>query len=152
MLIYVLDAFNITRCGIVPDLERPDSEHLNLIYYVSEINLTGSHRNQAVIFFDGFKPDGFIKPCPRYQIRFSNQKSANEIIRNFVSTKAKINNLIVVTADREIRAFVVARGGKVKSSLDFLVSKKREDSNETEEKLDQKMKRQITKEFGEKWL
>lgn len=152
MLQYILDAFNLTRSGAVGRLADSNDEHRDLIYFISEKHLTGSTRNRVTIIFDGHQPAGFRNPQPRFQIRFSNNLTADEVIRKLVAGHKQPGNLIVVSDDREIRDCVGALGARTVGSREFLTGGRRMPAGGGDKKLDPGLGREITDELSRYWL
>lgn len=155
MLHYIIDAFNVTRCGAAADLHRSGDEHRDLLAYIHENSLTGSPRNRVTIVFDGYQPEGFCNHYPGLTVRFSNSGKADPLIMDLVRGHENPGILVVVSDDREIQEVVRSCGGKAMGSAGFLSRKSARPSHRRAPEAggkNKKMEREITRELSELWL
>ena len=87
MLRYIIDAFNLVHR--VKSLKNSDTPHRDLIRYIRTNKLTGSKNNKVIVVFDGRINDDALREKGDFEVVFSGQISADEIIKKRVD---KIKN------------------------------------------------------------
>ena len=99
---------------------RLEDERQALLEFIERTRPQGSLRNQVTIVFDG--QGGFKGPEGASQIKivFSQDRSADDKIKQLVQDAANKKTIVVVTDDREIRYAVRALGADVWSVKQFL--------------------------------
>ena len=159
MLVYIIDAFNLAHK--IPQLNNSSSIHTDLINYIHRYSLTGSKNNKAIIVFDGnFNPE--VKKESQFQVLFSSDKSADDIIKNIVyqikTTKkpCAASEAIVVTDDRSIRDYAKTNGVPCAHIKEFLkedaVKNKNIVGNGNEKEISYPLQQEITEEMRKIWL
>jgi len=148
MLLYIIDGFNLVHK--VQELKTSACPHLALVRYIKAHRLTGSIVNKVIIVFDGFpKPE--VLADKTYQILFSLERKADEVIKERITAIKNKSQVIVVSDDREIRDCV--RREKVTSlrTYDFL-AKKKERRPEEGKDISYPLQHEITEELRKIWI
>jgi len=151
MLVYVIDGFNLVYQ--IEGLKDSINPHIGLIDHIRNNKLTGSHNNKVVIVFDGALNLEAIQKKGKFELLFSDQGSADDLIVNRVK---KINNkkqVIMVSDDRQLRDLVRSLGAKVCWVKDFIFSKKKQiEEEENTKDISPALKDEITQEMRKIWL
>lgn len=117
MLTFLIDGFNLLHR--IPGLVNSPSPHHELIQYIRKNKLTGSSKNKVVIVFDGF--DNMRTPVDReYQIRFADERTADDVIKDIIRKSRNRSQIIVVSDDREIRDCARGEGAVSYRTNEFL--------------------------------
>jgi len=151
MLVYIIDAFNLIHK--IPYLRKSSSPIETLVQYIKTNKLTGSKNNKVIIVIDG-RRDVFLKEN-EYKIVFSDQKSADEVIKNIVEREKNKKIICVVSDDREIISYTKLVGANVLKVDEFVRMKKKEVKRNSEEKkkeINYTLQREITEELKKIWL
>ena len=80
MLAYIIDGFNLIYQ--IKGLKALINPHIGLIDYIRNNKLSGSYNNQVVIVFDGAPNLEAIQRRGKFELLFSNQGSADDLIVN----------------------------------------------------------------------
>jgi predicted RNA-binding protein with PIN domain len=117
MLTYLIDGFNLFHQ--IGEIKNSNSPRSDLIQFIRTNRLVGSSNNKIIIVFDGHQtPD---TPTEReYKIVFSNDRSADDVIKERISKTKNKRQLIVVSDDREIRDYAKMEGAISMRIQDFL--------------------------------
>jgi predicted RNA-binding protein with PIN domain len=147
MLLYIIDGFNIVHK--VPSLKNSFTPHRDLIHYIKRNRLTGSRNNKVIIVFDGRTVRDIRES--EFEVVFSGDVSADEVIKNKVDKVRNKSEVIVVSDDREIREYV--RKVRVSSVrvADFIKTKKRK-FKKNDKEISYSLQREITEELKKIWL
>jgi predicted RNA-binding protein with PIN domain len=151
MLTYLIDGFNLFHQ--ISELERSTSPRGDLIQFIRANRLTGSRNNKIIIVFDGHQtPD---TPMEReYKILFSNDRTADDVIKDKISKSKNKRQLIVVSDDREIRDHAKMEGAISMRIQDFLkkgaAREKRKSSDERD--INPSKMIEITEELKKIWV
>ncbi|WCL49085.1 NYN domain-containing protein [Leptospira sp. GIMC2001] len=116
----LIDAFNLIYK--FPELEicmyddRLDEAKLGLIKLLAQVQNVQKFDVEFLIFVDGQKTKGdydtYQETIDGMEIFYSQEKEADDLIREFIKSNPFPNHLILVTSDKKIRQF--ARQFKVK--------------------------------------
>jgi predicted RNA-binding protein with PIN domain len=148
MLVYIIDGFNLIHK--IASLKRSVSPHRDLIRYIKEKRLTGSKNNRVIIVFDG-KINEDLKRVGDFEIVFSGDRSADEVIKEKIEKIRAKSEVIVVSDDREIREAVKIEGARSLPVLDF-ISRERRKKREADKEISYTLAREITEELRKIWL
>ncbi len=139
-----------------------DEQRQQLVRFIEEERPQGSSSNDVTLVFDGRVGMGGPPRMSGTKAIFSQDRSADEIIKDIVNKARNKKNIIVVTDDRDVRYAVKAEGAQVLSVKDFLnkpgrgVRKSSElkasaKSNESKN-ISKVLESQITSEMAEIWV
>ena len=116
----MIDGFNLFhKINAIVDSSTP---RCDLIHYIRQNNLTGSRNNRVTIVFDGFET-AELHTDPDYHIVFSEDRTADDVIKGMISSAPNKPNLVVVSDDREIRDWAKGEGAQVCRPHEFLAKK-----------------------------
>jgi len=116
MRYFIIDGFNVVHK--IPALAHSQEPHIALINYIKHKKLSGSNRNKVMIVFDGSINNDAAKER-EFAIRFSLERSADDLIKAQVQTAAHKAQVVVVSDDREIRDFSKLSGAGIMSVAEF---------------------------------
>ncbi|MBU1524491.1 MAG: NYN domain-containing protein [Candidatus Omnitrophica bacterium] len=148
MLAYIIDGFNLVHK--ISSLKNSASPHTCLIQYIKRNKLTGSRRNRVVMVFDG----GINEEAAgerEYEVIFSQDRSADDLIKERVKHAKNKSQILVVSDDREIRDAIKSEGACPLRTADFLKIKKK-DNQEKEKEISYTLQREITEDMRKVWL
>jgi len=148
MLIYLIDAFNVIHK--VAQLTNSSSPRNDFVNYIRKNNLTGSGNNKVTIVFDGYPPIS-DHPSGQYEIVFSCDATADDIIKKRAGSCKNKKELVVVTDDRAIRDHVRQLGAGLLSVNDFLNRAKKPEASSGREAISDSLAREITEEMSRIW-
>ncbi|MCM8787021.1 MAG: NYN domain-containing protein [Candidatus Omnitrophica bacterium] len=149
MAIYIIDAFNLFHK--IKNLKKSNSPHQDLIIYIHKYKLTGSQKNKVIIVFDGYKQQSFINY--NFEILFSYQNSADNVIKNLIDKYVNKNEVFVVSDDIEIRNFAKSRNARSIKIEEFLEKKEKHKTAVADDKnISYTLQREITEELKKIWL
>jgi len=123
MLVYIIDGFNLVYQ--IKGLKALINPHIGLIDYIRNNKLSGSHNNQVVIVFDGAPNLEAIERRGKFELLFSNQGSADDLIVNRIRKIKNKKQVVMVSNDCQLRDLVRNLGAAVCWVKDFIFSKKR---------------------------
>ncbi|MFH0799858.1 MAG: NYN domain-containing protein [Pseudomonadota bacterium] len=152
MLTYLIDAFNVIH-KIGSMIDSP-TVHNDLVAYIRNNRLTGSPTNQVVIVFDGYESPS-VMPEHEYNLVFSNNQDADDVIRSKVIAAKNKSVLVVVSDDHGVADFAGAEGARAMHVEEFLRKRPghRATKNLPEEKeLEDSSVRAINKDLMERWV
>ena len=150
MLVYIIDGFNLIHK--VPSLKASSFPQRALIDYISQNHLTGSRNNQVIIVFDGNMPDGVKRREAGFEIMFSGQASADDLITTKVSSLKPKSEVVVVSDDRQIKDFIKRQGARSCGVLDFIKKKQKPKSREKDKDISYSLQYEITQELRKSLL
>jgi len=148
VVIYLIDAFNVIHK--VLQLTGSSSPRNDFVNYIRKNNLTGSANNKVVVVFDGYPPIS-DHPCGQYEIVFSCDVTADDIIKKKAGNYKNKKELVIVTDDRAIRDHVRQLGAGLLSVAEFLNKAKKPGTNSGREDINDSLKREITEEMSKIW-
>ncbi|OQX88054.1 MAG: hypothetical protein B6D55_01365 [Candidatus Omnitrophica bacterium 4484_70.2] len=144
MLWYIIDGWNLLNK--IEDIKN--KKYHTLISYIKSHNLTGSKNNKVTVVFDGF----FLpEKDDRFQIIFSREKSADEVIEVLVERSKNRKQIIVVTDDLEIIRRIKLLGAGYRKTKEFLAKRKKRKKEEETKKISYSLQREITEELKKIW-
>jgi rRNA maturation endonuclease Nob1 len=149
MLLYIIDGFNLLHK--ISSLKKSANPQRDLILYIKKYKLTGSANNKVIIVFDG-RPDLQAAKERDFEVIFSLDKSADEVIKKKLSIIKNKAMVAVVSDDREIRDYAKSLKINTMHIADFLKIKKRGERKEEEKEIDYALQREITEELRKTWL
>lgn len=153
---YLIDGNNLI--GKVPNLQSlqkkdKESARERLVFFVERY--FHSRKIKVTIYFDGYRNRG-IK-TNGINVKYSDSKTADELIKKDISISKNPRNLVVVSSDNEIAGFARVCASEVMLSEQFYATAEKESggSNHNEiklenEKIDEmsKSNREFVKLFG----
>jgi len=151
MLVYIIDGFNLVYQ--IKGLKDSTNPHIGLINYIRNNKLSGSHNNQVVIVFDGAVNLEAIQQRGKFELLFSNQSSADDLIINRIKKIKNKKQAVMVSDDRQLRDSARSFGVKVCWVKEFIFSKKKTIKEEENRKdIGPALKEEITQEMRKIWL
>ena len=150
MLVYIIDAFNLIHK--VPELKASGTPHRALIGYLRRRRLTGSSNNRVIIVFDGNMVSDIGRVESGFEIFFSGQGSADDIIKSKVSGIKGKSEVIVVSDDRQIRDSIRSQGARALHILEFVKSKTKKKKEPDTKDISYSLQQEITEELRKIWL
>jgi predicted RNA-binding protein with PIN domain len=100
----------------------------------------------VMVFFDGFKT--LAIKTSKARIFYSDNKTADDLIKDYISDAVNKKNITVVTSDHNVQQFARVCSCTVKSSEDFLKEISRRDSDSEESRINSIDNEEIKKLFG----
>lgn len=146
MLLYIIDGFNLLHK--IRSLKNSASPHQDLINHIRRNRLTGSRNNKVIIVFDG-KINHEIHERD-YEVVFSQQISADEVIKKRTAAIKNKRQVVVITDDRQIRDDIKRQGASCRHIADFIKVKRK--NIEVQKKISYSLQREITEELRKIWL
>lgn len=145
---------------VKPGMNHLD-DHDRLIHFIQNQHPQGSLKNKVTIVFDGRPGPWQDRSAAYITVIFSQDRSADDIIRLKVEDSSRKKSCIVVTDDRAVQYAVKALGAKVLSVSDFLGLGERkktqhntgtQGSDQSIKKLSSSLEQEITQQMEEVWL
>jgi predicted RNA-binding protein with PIN domain len=151
MRYFIIDGFNVVHK--IPGLSRTPNPHTALINFIKNNKLTGNFRNKVTIVFDG-SIDYEAAKEREFTIRFSLEKSADELIKARIEASPNKAQIFVVSDDREIRDFSKLAGAISVRVDEFIHTKDKSGEEQEPESRDisYTAQREITDELRKIWL
>jgi len=150
MLVYVIDGFNVIHK--INQLRNSNNPHLGLIRYLQAYELTGSRNNRVIIVFDGGPNRDAIREKGSFEVFFSQDQSADDLIKVKLSQFKRTSEVVVVSDDREIRNAAKKFGARICRTADFLLKVKKQKSNkEGSKEISYVLQHEITEELRKIW-
>jgi len=156
---YIIDAYNLINHSDFKPFVKSNSNIAQILLDFIKLNkLSGSKNNRTVLVFDGY-PQSFrdIPQEEGFTCVFSYNKEADEIIRKMVEESKSVNNIIVVSDDKELQLVSRFLHAQVCSVANFIGSKKNrliadQILEKDEPKLTYSKMHKINEELKKKWL
>ena len=152
MLRYIIDGWNLIHK--LPSLKSSAFAKRDFIKFIKKHSLAGSKNNKVTIVFDG-KIDMDLVTCEKeFEITFSDEKSADEIIQRKVARYKNKRELVVVTDDRQVQSRAKTEGANILSARNFLnkVGKQDKKDKSNSKEISYKTQKEITDELRDIWL
>ncbi len=150
MLVFIIDGWNVVHQ--VPELKKDPMPRQALLRYIKSRRLSGSQNNKVTVVFDGFydlhEPFGERE----YQVIFSGEKSADQIIIEKLGRFKNKSEVVVVTDDRQIRIAARMQGARCWKVEEFIRPKKQPATGEKRKKFGASLEKEITEEMKKIWL
>ncbi len=118
MLVFIIDAFNLIYK--VPRLRNSNTPHKELLHFIKNNNLTGSSRNRVEIIFDGAISHDLVNMYHNFKVTFSNQITADEVIKSKLEDAKNPRQVVVVSDDRQIQSYARRAGAKISKISEFI--------------------------------
>lgn len=118
---YLIDGFNVFHK--IRALEHSTTPRSDLVQYIRRNRLTGSTNNRVTIVFDGYET-AELHVDPDYHIIFSDNRTADDVIKEIIRGVRHKRDVVVVSDDNEIRNAAREEGAQVWGAQQFLASKK----------------------------
>ena len=151
MLWYIIDGWNLVNS--IEDIKSSHYPQEALALYISKNRLVGSKNNRVTVVFDGhFDLESQMRNF-HFKIIFSQDKSADDVIKRMVSDYNNKKQIVVITNDREIINYTRSQGANYLRIAEFIAKKKKTkkaDSDKTKS-IDFAIQREITEELKKKW-
>ena len=148
MLVYIIDGFNLIYR--VTSLKNSSTPHQALINYIKINKLSGSTNNKVLIVFDGNPNLAAIQQRERFEVFFSGESTADELIKKRLSRMKNKKEVVVVSDDREVRDDAKAQGARICRIDDFI--KVKEKRKEQKKEISEILTHEITEEMKKIWL
>ena len=148
MLVYIIDGFNLVHR--VKSLKNSTTPHRDLIRYIRTNKLTGSKNNKVIVVFDGRVNDDALREKGDFEVVFSGQISADEVIKKRLEKIKNKSETVVVSDDRQIREATKRQGARSYRIADFTKTKKK--SERSEKEISYGLQYEITEELRRIWL
>lgn len=117
---FIIDGYNlIKQTAALNKVNLKDSREA-LIRFITVSAPQGSKNNTITIVFDGWQGKFYYRAVSYLRIIFSNDKSADEIIKQLAEKSDNAKNIVVVTNDREVQFYARQAGAKVEAVEDFV--------------------------------
>lgn len=145
MLVYIIDGYNLLHK--IPALKNSTTPCKDLIHNIKKGKLTGSKNNKVIVIFDGSIRDELKESD--FEVVFSYDKSADEIIKRRVEKIKNKSEVIVVSDDREIRDAVKKEGAVSLRTFEFIKPKGK--VVESGKEISYSLQREITEELRKIW-
>lgn len=125
-LLYIVDGYNvINRSSLFKNKSLKEARN-NFFSYLEHDRPHGSFRNRLIIVFDG-SPEVFgCRPNYDFEIQFTTGETADEKIKEIVSSSPHSKNIVVVTDDKDLGLSIRSYGAKNMSTEEFLNKKSRQ--------------------------
>ncbi len=150
MLWYIIDGWNLVNK--IKEVKLSPSPSEALITYIRVNKLTGSRNNKVSIVFDG--RCSFTRVFSEFEIIYSEEKSADDVIKEMVSKAKQKKIIVVVSDDRSIVEAIKRAGANSLSTGDFLDKRKKKQSKSESigKDISYSLQREITEELKKIWL
>lgn len=149
---FIIDGFNLFhKIGAIADSTTPRRD---LVNYIRSNRLTGSSANRVTIVFDGYET-AELHTDPEYRIVFSDDRTADDIIKEYVRGARNKRELVVVSDDLEIRSCAGCEGAFVCRPVEFIARgerRQKQSNTEDDRGLRPSQMMDITEELTKKWV
>ena len=152
MLWYIIDGYNVIHK--INEVKKSASPRQEFIYYIRRNNLTGSLNNKVTVVFDGGPHYEEFIAEKQFTIMFSQDKTADELIKDRIARAKNKKQIVVVSDDREIREAARREGTQILRTKEFLIRKKKaqKESATPRKQISLSMQEEITEELRKVWL
>lgn len=148
MLAYIIDGFNLIYQ--VASLKNSATPHQDLISYIRKNKLTGSRNNKVLIVFDGGVNFEAIEQRGIFEILFSGELTADDLIKKRLSRIKNKKEVVIVSDDRELRDAAKSEGARSCRIASFI--KVKNEPQENQKKISPTLAHEITQEMRKIWL
>jgi len=152
MLWYIIDGWNLINK--LKELKNAPSPSQALLSYIKKNNLTGSKNNKVTVVFDG-RPN-FVRynKDTDFNIMFSGERSADDVIKREVSRYKNKKQIVVVSDDWDIINYAKSEGAGFLKVKDFLEKRRKKSVSYSEKvkEIELSLQREITQELKKIWL
>jgi predicted RNA-binding protein with PIN domain len=119
---YLIDGNNLLG-ALFPGFHRDPENKLKLIRRLIAFQRT--RRVRVILVFDGAAvpdPAGMVLPGERFDIIYPPAgETADAVLHGILESRRDLRHMVVVSSDREVRAFAGRHGAKVSSSRAFVI-------------------------------
>lgn len=150
MLVYIIDGWNVVHQ--VPELKKDPMPRQALLRYIKSRGLSGSRTNKVCVVFDGFFDLREALEEKEYQVIFSGEKSADQVIIEKLGRFKNKSEVVVVTDDRHIRIAARMQGARCRKVAEFIRPKQRAAPGEEGKSFGTSLEKEITEEMRKVWL
>ncbi|MCM8823969.1 MAG: NYN domain-containing protein [Candidatus Omnitrophica bacterium] len=153
MLWYIIDGWNVVHS--IPSVKDSPLPIRDLIFFIRRFKLTGSNNNKVTIVFDGYFDTANMAGIDKsFEVIFSGDKSADEIIKDKVRNYKKKYQIVMVSNDNQIIDYVKIQGVTILRVNDFLnkAKKKRRQDYRNDKCITYKEEEEINSELRKIWL
>ena len=152
MLWYIIDGWNLINK--VPPIKTSPSPRRELITFIKKNKLTGSKNNKVSIVFDGKMNIREYESEKEFEIIFSGERKADEVIISMVENHRNRKEIVVVSDDRQIIDFAKKEKANILKVTEFLRRGKRRviKRGENPKPISYSLQREITEELRKIWL
>ena len=155
MLRYIIDGWNLIHK--IPSVKNSLSPKRDFILFIKRRRLTGSKNNKVTIVFDGKIDTELISSEKEFEITFSDERSADDIIRVKVTNSKNKRQLVVVSDDREVLDQAKIEGALTMKVKEFLnkadkAENKASHVRSNDKEISYSLRKKITDELRGIWL
>lgn len=153
MLWYIIDGWNLIHK--IPQVKSSSFPRRDFISFVKNHKLTGSYKNKVTIVFDGAIQIDEIERESQFEIIFSDNLKADDVIKKKVLNCKNKKNLIVVSDDREVIGQARREGAGFMRVDEFLKKneeKKLQKKKEKQKNISYSLQKEITDQMRGIWL
>ena len=155
MLRYIIDGWNLIYK--IPSVKNSLSPKRDFILFIKHRRLTGSKNNKVTIVFDGKIDTELISSEKEFEITFSDERSADDIIRVKVTNSKNKRQLVVVSDDREVLDQAKIEGALTMKVKEFLnkpdkAKNKAPHFKSNDKEISYSLRKKITDELRGIWL
>jgi len=138
---YIIDGNNLVGCAPDIALEDPDARSV-VLHAVREFQ--ASKKNNVIVVFDG-GPDGGVRRqemSSKFTVLFPRDgNTADDEIREILDGFNYYKDVVLVSSDRELKAYAKDLGAKIVNSIEFYFELKRHShihvkKEETQKRID----------------
>jgi predicted RNA-binding protein with PIN domain len=151
---FVIDGYNITNHPqFVRIIKGAKDQRSALLVFLKSKKIF--LKNKVTVIFDGFCDFRFTTENPNISLLYSQDESADDLIRRIVEQAKDPRNIIVVSDDKEVRISSRLNRAKVLKVEEFLAQGKARPSKDTEPRdlgLTSSQARAINEELKRLWL
>jgi len=161
-LFYIVDGYNLIKRAPLFKHKRLQEARAGFLSFVELRRPHGSQKNRLAIVFDGSAQVFGYRENYSFEVIFTAGETADEKIKEIVSSFDRPKNIVVVTDDRELLFSVRALQAKTMGTVEFLnkagkqdrVPSKEKSSLDAEGRLELNIveREKITEEVSRVWL
>ncbi|HDN86050.1 MAG: hypothetical protein DRP81_02575 [Candidatus Omnitrophota bacterium] len=152
MLWYIIDGWNLINK--LKELKNAPSPCEALLFYIKKNNLTGSKNNKVTVVFDGRSNFAQYNRGTDFNVVFSGERSADDVIKKEVSRYRNKKQIVVVSDDWDIINYVKSEGAGFLKVKDFLKKRRKKPIHfyEKVKEIELSLQKEITQELKRIWL
>ncbi len=159
---FIIDGYNVVRTVkryIQSRFAKIKDEKQLLLELIKKYPLIASKKHETIIVFDGYDDSKNLIRDFKIKVIFSQDESADEVIKNIIENSKKPEQIYIISDDREIKDFAKIIGANTisvkellnsiyKSDLNFNSS---QNNNKDNKEINSKDANKINKELWEIW-
>jgi len=163
---FIIDGYNVTNHPLFLKSQRKNKDSGSfLLEIIRTKNLCGSLKNNVTVVFDGYPHvSGRYALNPNFKVIYSEDLSADDLIKELVENyRGNRKNIVVVSDDKEVALYAKHAGALTKSVEDFLgndpglnkrarINKRLEEKNAPKQELNYSQIDKINEELKKIWF